>query len=161
MFQKNITVNSRKFDGKIHRSWHGQLLEKSDKMLLLVGEFKEEVKHQHLGVIRRGTTSYEFYWFNRFFNIFRFHEPDGSFRNFYCNINLPPKFNNGVLDYIDLDVDVLVWKNFSYQILDTDEFEQNAEKFSYTSEMLENVTKALSELTLKIENRLYPFDYKV
>ena len=161
MSKKIITVKSRKFDGAINRSWQCELVEESQELLLLVGKFDKEVKHQHLGVIRRDTISYEFYWFNRWYNIFRFHEPDGSFRNFYCNVNLPPKFEQGILDYIDLDVDILVWKDFSYQILDIDEFEENAKKFSFTDELRVNVQKTLSVIISKIENRFYPFDYKL
>ena len=72
------------------------------------------------------TISYEFYWLDKWFNVFRFYEPDGTFRNFYCNINIPPTFENGILEYTDLDVDVIVDKNFSRTILDQDEFEENS-----------------------------------
>jgi len=160
MEKKTITINSRKFDGEIYRSWQCEITEKSEEQLLLIGKFEKEVKHPHLGFIRRGTISYEFFWFDFWYNIFRFHEPDGTFRNFYCNISSPPKFEAGVLDYVDLDIDVLVWRDYSYQILDTDEFEQNAEKFSYSNELREMVRKTLSELISNIENRIYPFDYK-
>ena len=161
MSKKIVTINSHKFDGEIYRSWKCELISASNKQLLFVGIFEKEVSHEHLGFIRRGTISYEFYWFDRWYNIFRFHEPDGSLRNFYCNVNLPPTFENGVLDYIDLDIDVLVWKDFSYQILDIDEFEQSAKNFSYTDELRENVQNALAELISKIENKLFPFDYQI
>ncbi len=114
-----------------------------------------------MGIIRPGTVSYEFYWLDRYYNIFRFHEPNGKFRNFYCNISLPPKFENGVLDYIDLDVDIIVWTDFSYQILDLHEFEENAEKFSY-DEVSKNIVKtSLQKLIFLIENRQFPFDYQI
>ncbi len=125
-----VTINSRKFDGKIHRSWKAKLIEQKNSLLTFIGVFEKEIIHAHLGIIGRGTVSYEFYWLNRCYNVFRFHEPDGRFRNFYCNINLPPKFENNVLDYIDLDLDLLVWQDFSYQILDSEEFEENVIKFS-------------------------------
>lgn len=160
MSDNDITVNSLKFDGKVHRSWKCKILKESENLILLEGKFEEEVRHSILGLIRRGTISFEFFWFDRWFNVFRFHEPDGSFRNFYCNINLPPTFENNVLDYVDLDIDVLVWRDFSYQVLDIDEFERNAKKFSYSKELRETVRRTLSELILKVENRVYPFDYK-
>src|SRR5215212_3133847 len=93
-----ITINSRKFDGRIHRSWKAALLEENAELYSLVGEFDEEVRHSKLGVIGRGTTSYEFYWKNEWYNVFRFHEPDGELRNFYCNINRPPQLAGDVLD---------------------------------------------------------------
>ena len=156
---KSITINSRKYDGRLHRSWQATLIEQSTSRLKFVGEFDQEIIHQHLGVIRRGTVSYEYYWLERWYNVFRFHEPDGEFRNFYCNINLPPIFNNDVLDYVDLDIDVLVWKDFSYSILDLDEFEENAVIFKYPTELITKIKMNLKELIHQIEHRKFPFDF--
>ncbi|MGI8639601.1 MAG: DUF402 domain-containing protein [Pyrinomonadaceae bacterium] len=155
---KLITINSYKFDGKIHRSWKAKLIEQKNSLLIFVGEFEKEVKHSHLGVIRRGTVSYEFYWLDLWYNVFRFHEPDGDLRNYYCNVNLPPKFENGVLDYIDLDIDVLVWKDFRYEILDLDEFAENAKIFNYSEDLIEKAKDNLTKLLRLIENRKFPFN---
>ena len=156
---KAITINSRKYDGSIHRSWQATLIEQNTSLLKFVGEFDQEIKHQHIGVIRRGTVSYEYYWLDRWYNVFRFHEPNGEFRNFYCNINLPPIFDNDVLDYIDLDIDVLIWKDFSYSILDLDEFEENAVIFKYPTELITKIQMNLKELIHQIEHRKFPFDF--
>ena len=131
IIQKAV-INSRKFNGKIHRSWKADLIKKQDSLLIFVGEFEKEVKHSELGVIGRGTISYEYYWLDRWYNIFKFFEPNGNLRNFYCNLNMPPEFKEGVLDYIDLDIDVLVSKNFEVKILDREEFEENSKKFGYS-----------------------------
>ena len=159
--KKLITINSRKYDGEIHRSWKAELIEQKDSRLKFVGEFDQEIKHLHLGVIRRGTISYEYYWLDRWYNVFRFHEPNGDFRNFYCNINLPPKFENDVLDYVDLDIDVLVWKDFSCSILDLEEFEENALIFKYPAELITKTKANLAKLLYQIENRKFPFDFAV
>lgn len=160
MDKQIVTINSRKFDGRIHRSWQCELLEETDELFILTGEFEKEVSHKHLGVIRPKTLSYEFYWKNHWFNVFRFHEPEGEFRNFYCNINQPPTFQNNVLDYVDLDIDVLVWRDFSRQILDLDEFAENAKKFLYPKDLIEKARESLSELLSLIENKSFPFDFK-
>lgn len=125
--------------------------------MVFVGEFENEVVHKELGVIRRGTISYEYYWTDRWYNIFRFHEPDGGLRNFYCNVNMPPIFSNGVLDYVDLEIDILVWSDFRIEILDTDEFEQNTKRFSYSNELRLKVQESVNELKTMIENREFPF----
>jgi protein associated with RNAse G/E len=156
---KQVIINARKFDGALYRSWSGDLVEKDKNLLVFFGVFENEVKHTDLGIIRPGTISYEFYWLDRWYNIFRFHEPDGAFRNFYCNINLPPQFADGVLDYIDLDIDVLISKEFSIKVLDTDEYEQNSQKFQYPQAIKEGVQRALSELLDLAESRQFPFDF--
>ena len=154
-----IKINSRKFDGKIHRTWKGRLINQKDSLITVVGEFEKTVEHPFLGVIRRGTISYEFFWLDRWYSIFRFHEPDGSLRNFYGNINMPPKFEDNVLDYIDLDIDVYVLRDFSYQILDLEEFEENARRYSYPIEVKEKARTSVEELVSLIAARGFPFDY--
>jgi uncharacterized protein len=151
-----ITVNSRKLDGTIRRSWNCELVEDLGSLMTFVGKFDEDVRHPDLGHIKKGTVSYEYYWRDRWYSIFRFHEPSGSLRNFYCNINMPPRFENGVLDYIDLDIDVVVWPDFSYVILDRDDFEQNASLLNYSSEVKEKVEATLNELLELIESRYLP-----
>lgn len=157
---RQVIINSRKFDGKIHKSWKAELISDTKELLIFKGVFETEVSHSLLGIIRRNSVSYEYYWKNDWFNVFRFHEPEGELRNFYCNINLPPQFENDVLDYVDLDIDVLVWKDFSYQILDLDEFETHALKYNYSDEMRRQVDFTLQKLLSMIRQQLFPFDYK-
>jgi len=156
--EKNISINSKKFDGKICKTWRAELIKRENSLLIFKGVFDREIKHSDLGVIRRGTISYEYYWTDRWFNIFKFYEPDGVFRNFYCNINLPPTFEDNVLEYIDLDIDVIVWNDFSTNILDMDEFEINAEKYDYSNELKKNADSALAIVLQNIEDRIFPFD---
>jgi uncharacterized protein len=152
-----ITINSRKFDGQIHRSWKAKFVEKQDSLLVFVGEFEEEVRHSKLGVIKRGTISYEYYWLDRWYNIFRFHEPDGDLRNYYCNLNMPPTLQNSVLDYIDLDIDVLVSKDFSPEILDLDEFEEHSLLYGYSNDLRTKALETLDELLEMINQKKFPF----
>ncbi len=64
------------------------------------------------------------------------------------------------MDYVDLDIDILVWKDFSYQILDSEEFEENAKRFSYSDKMRKKVRATQDELISLIETKTFPFDYK-
>jgi len=153
---ETVTVNSRKFDGSIRRSWTCRLVEQKAPLLVFEGVFDFDVSHD-LGFIRRGTLSYEYYWLDRWYNVFRFHEPEGHLRNYYCNINMPPVFENGVLDYVDLDLDVLVRPDFSYKILDREDFEKNAKSFDYSDEIRINVNAAMSDVIRLIEKRQFPF----
>lgn len=155
---KEFTINSRKYNGQIQRSWKAELIEETDSLLVFFGKFEKKVKHPHLGIIRPGTQSFEYYWKKGWYNVFRFHEPEGEFRNFYCNINKPPVLKDKVLDYIDLDLDVIVWSDFSYQILDMEEFEENNRKFDYDPSLKEKTLQTLEELLVLIEEKDFPFN---
>jgi uncharacterized protein len=126
-------------------------------LIILDGEFAEEVEHDLLGTIPRGTTSIEYYWLNRWYNVFRFVETGGALRNFYCNVNQPPWFDGRLLSYVDLDIDVLVNPDFSFQVLDLDEFDRNARRYHYPQELQQNAQRALDELLNLIETRTFPF----
>ncbi len=157
MAGREITVNSRKYDGTIRRSWACELVESSDGVIVLEGVFEQDVEHADLGNIARGTRSVEYFWPARWYNIFRFHNPDGNLRNWYCNVNMPPRFTGDTIDYVDLDIDIVVWPDMSHTVLDTDEFQMNAERFSYPPEIIRNAENAVAELILKIESRSFPF----
>jgi len=152
-----VIVQVRKFDGSLHRSWRAELVRYESPLLVLDAKFEEEVRHSLMGTIERGTLSLECYWLDRWYNIFRFNNPDGELRNFYCNVNVPPEFDGGVLSYIDLDMDILVEPDFSYRVLDEDEFEENAERYSYPSEVRRNARRAVTQLIEMIEHRELPF----
>ncbi|HVF47090.1 MAG TPA: DUF402 domain-containing protein [Pyrinomonadaceae bacterium] len=156
---QTVTVNSRKFDQTIRKSWTCEVIESSGPLLVLRGEFDEDISHPGLGELKRGTVSYEYYWLDRWYNVFRFHEPEGTFRNYYCNINMPPTFENSVLDYVDLDIDILVWNQGAPEVVDYVDFETNAIKYEYPHDVRQRVAQTIDELIGRIEARTFPFDY--
>jgi protein associated with RNAse G/E len=72
---------------------------------------------------------------------------------------MPPKFENGVLEYIDLDIDVVVWNDFSLEKLDVEEFEEHAKMFGYPENVLVNAQRGLDDLMALIEAREFPFNH--
>ena len=152
-----IVVSVRKYDGHEHRRWHARLAKNDGSLLVLDAVFEEEIKHDLLGTIPLGTHSTEYYWLDRWYNVFRFSDPDGKLKCFYCNVNAPPQFDGRVLSYIDLDIDVLVAPNLTYRILDLDDFEENAKRYPYPEEIQANARRALAELIALVESKSFPF----
>ncbi len=152
-----ITVNSRKYDGRVRRSWTGGIVSRSDELIVLVGRFDQAVQHSDLGFISRGTVSFEHFWLDRWYNIFRFHEPDGTLKAWYCNVAMPATFEGAVLDFVDLDIDVVVWPDLSYQVLDRDDFEENLVKYSYPADVIQDANAAVEDIVDLIGHRSFPF----
>ena len=125
---------------------------------MLDAVFNEMIEHELLGTISAGTISTEYYWLDRWYNVFRFSDPNQTLKNFYCNINQPPSFDGHVLSYIDLDIDVLVAPDFTYKILDVDDFDENAKRYGYPDDVQANARRALAELISLIEVRAFPFN---
>lgn len=153
-----VEVRVYKYDGLLHRTWPAELLRQEGSLIVLDAQFADEVIHDLLGKIASGTHSLEYYWLDRWYNIFRFAEPAGTLRNYYCNINVPPTFDGETLNYVDLDLDILVRPDLSYRILDVEDFERNAEDYGYSVEVQAKARGAVDELVTMIETRAFPFN---
>lgn len=153
-----IKVRACKYDGSEHRSWPAKILRQAGSLIVLDAVFDQEVIHELLGTIVNGTTSIEYYWLDRWYSVFRFSHPGGELRNYYCNVNVPPQFAGEVLNYIDLDIDILVEPDFSYQIVDLEDFEENALRYGYSEKVQKRARQALAELIDLIETRAFPFN---
>ena len=154
-----IIVRSCKYDGTEHRRWKTNLIQREGSMLVLDGAFDAEINHPILGTIARGTKSVEHFWTDRWYSIFRFSEPTGGLRNYYCNVNAPPEFNGRVLTFVDLDIDLLVAPDLTYKILDEEEFRENSLRFKYPFDVRQRVQSAVEDLIEIIETRQFPFDH--
>ncbi len=128
-----------------------------DSLIVLDAEFDSDVQHDLLGEIPRGTRTVEYYWLDRWYSIFVFLEADGTTKLYYCNVNMPPTISSSVLSYIDLDIDIVVQPDFSYQILDQEEFAANATRYGYPEQVKTQVQRAVDELISMIKQRQIPF----
>jgi protein associated with RNAse G/E len=142
----------------LHRTWAAELIRKEGSLIVLDAKFPDEIIHDLLGTIASGTQSLEYYWLDHWYNIFRFAQPDGKLRNYYCNVNVPATFDGETLSYVDLDLDILVDPDFSYRILDVEDFERNVKCYGYTTEVQAEARQALDELVSMIETRAFPFN---
>jgi uncharacterized protein len=145
---RDIVVRVLKYDGRERRRWTAQVVEQVGELIVLDAVFDEEIQHDLLGTIALGTVSKEYYWLDRWYNVFRFND------RFYCNVTQPPSFDGATLTYVDLDIDVLVESDFSYKILDLEDFESA----QYPANVQHSARQALEELTSLVETRSFPFN---
>ena len=143
-----IVVRVYKYDGREHRTWRARLGKEVGPLIVLDAVFADEVEHDLLGRIASGTISKEFYWLDRWYNVFRFDD------RFYCNVTKPPSFDGSLLTYVDLDIDVLVEQDFSYRILDLEDFET----YPYPAEVKQQARQAVAELISLVAARSFPFN---
>ena len=153
-----IIVSVLKYDGTEHRRWPARIAKTIGPLLILDAVFDEEIQHDSVGTIESGTISTEYYWLDRWYNVFRFSDSEQKLKNFYCNVNVPPQFDGRVLKYIDLDIDVLVDPDLTYKVLDEDDFEENAKRYPYPEEVQAQARTALTDLIELIETRSFPFN---
>ena len=148
---REITINARKYDGSLRRQWAAGIVSQTEELTIAVGRFEFDVEHSDLGLIKQGTVSFEHFWRDRWYNIFRFHEPDGALRNYYCNVAMPFTLEGETLEFVDLDIDVVVWSDGRVEVLDRDDFEVNSVKFGYPEDVIAAAEQSLAELLTLVE----------
>src|SRR5712692_6767860 len=155
--EETVFIRVLKYDATEYRRWNARVARREGPLFVLDAEFEFDVKHHLLGDIPRGTRTIEYYWLDRWYNVFRFLEDDGRTRLYYCNVNTPPTLENNTLNYIDLDIDILVQPDFSYQVLDVEEFEANARRYGYSEEVKTKAHAAVNDLISMLRTRQFPF----
>ena len=153
-----LTVRVLKYDGAEYRRWNARVARREGSLLVLDAKFEHDVQHGLLGDIQLGTRTIEYYWLDRWYNVFQFLNKDDQTRLFYCNINMPPAFAGDMLSYIDLDIDIVVQPDFSYQVLDLEEFEENAARYGYSEQVKKQARGAVDELVSMIASGQFPFE---
>ena len=141
-----MKVNARKFDGSLRRSWECELVCFDGETLRVRGVFAETVEHSDLGTLLKGTVSHETFWLSRWYNVFRFENADGTLRNHYINISMPPTFDGKTIEFVDLDIDIVIWPDGRRIVLDEDEFAENLVKYKYPTYLVEKVKNTVETL---------------
>ena len=79
---------------------------------------------------------------------------------FYCNIATPVLIDNKVIKYIDYDLDLRVFPDGGYKILDHNEYKYHKKKMKYPEEIDIIINKELQKLIKMRKNNEGPFDRK-
>lgn len=96
---------------------------------------------------------------NKYYSIILFwNHTSNDFLLYYINFQLPFKRNNYAVDTLDLDLDLIIHPDFSYEWKDVEDY-QNAISYALISPEWEKEIKlATEEVMARLEKRQYPFD---
>lgn len=87
-----------------------------------------KVKDFHV-TIPIGSYTIAYYWLDRPYNLYFWRDQEGNYLASYFNIVKNTKFEEGMVTFEDLIIDVLVLPNGEYFILDEDELPEPHETF--------------------------------
>ena len=97
-----------------------------------------------------------FFYKKRWFNIIGQLKDYGIY--FYCNIATPALVDNKVIKYIDYDLDLRVFPNGSFKILDRMEYKYHKKQMHYSSRLDFILKYELGNLIDMVRVREMPFD---
>ncbi|MGE5674116.1 MAG: DUF402 domain-containing protein [Mycobacterium leprae] len=154
-----VTVQAYKYGGIPHYRFAVRVLDRSPELMVVTGEYGRELIHQTRG--KRFTIqnrSIEFYWPGRPYTVAADCSAEGQIRQYYCNINLPPVMADDRVEWVDLDLDLIVQPDLSWQVVDEEEFELHQVRYGYPPEVIQLARESLAALIRLVEAREYPFD---
>lgn len=107
-----------------HR-YQGRVLDRADSSIILEAFFdRDDIPVDHV-LLNRGDRFIEFYYTDRWYNIFEVHDrKNDSIKCWYCNISSPAVIMEDRIIYKDMALDLLVYPDGQQVILDEAEFNE-------------------------------------
>ena len=97
-----------------------------------------------------------YFFKDEWFNIIVQFKKDGIY--YYCNIATPFILEEKTIKYIDYDLDLRVFPNGSYKVLDRMEYKYHKKIMNYSDELDQVINYALDDLIKKYRNHFFGFD---
>ncbi|TET89232.1 MAG: DUF402 domain-containing protein [Methanomassiliicoccales archaeon] len=92
------------------------------------------------------------------YEVLKIWNKEGRLTGYYCNINTLPERFEGGYTITDLFLDLWVFPDLRYRVLDEDEFKTAIAEGWISKEMAENAQKILAQLLERVEKGEFPPD---
>jgi protein associated with RNAse G/E len=151
-----VLIRKLAYDGRETWRWSGKLVDRSDGVMVVDAVFNGAPRD--LGYMKLEVTDlyHEFYYTDRWYNIFQVFRADGLLKGWYCNICKPAHFAGNEVSFVDMVLDVFVYPDGRPLVLDEDEFQQLAET-TYSAEDAQAARSAVDDLLHMARTRAHPF----
>lgn len=152
----NYTIHCYKHDGTIHRSWDEAVLLDINKDYLVFGNKKAKVNNSDGRIWYTKEPAIIFFYKDKWYNVITQFKENGIY--YYCNIATPTILEGKYIKYIDYDLDLRVFPDDTYKILDESEYEYHRKKMGYSDEIDIIVKQELKNLIQLYEKKEGPFN---
>ena len=149
----SVKVQKKNPTGDIKYEYVGDVLRRDEHSIVLEALFDRADMPFMDVVFRTGDRFVEYYFANRWYNIFTIHDrEDDRVKGWYCNIGQPAVIEDGLVSYVDLALDLWVSANGTQTVLDEDQFEE----LKLSEDLRSNALNGLAELKDLFKNNKPP-----
>ena len=158
-YKDKIQIHCYKHNGHVHRTWgEGVVLEETKDWLVCAND-KVKVVEDDGRSHRTNEPAIMFFYKKRWFNIIAQLKPFGLF--YYCNIASPYTMDGNTVKYIDYDLDLRIFPDGGYRVLDKNEYKYHKKIMHYPDEIDFIVKKELEALIEMKKNNEIPFNKEI
>lgn len=148
-------IKSYKHAGKLHRVWDSNLILQRTNDRVISGNDRTEVWESDGEVWQTKEPAICCFYTEYWFNVIGMIRANGI--HYYCNIASPYIYEHNAIKYIDYDLDVRVYPDLTYELLDEDEFVIHKRSMNYPHKLETILWRHIDYLTSWIHQRKGPF----
>ncbi|MCM1370677.1 MAG: DUF402 domain-containing protein [Clostridium sp.] len=150
-----LEIQCYKHNGKVHRYWSEAILLDIKKDYMVFGNDKAQVIEAEGNVWKTKEPAIMYFFKNEWFNIIAQLKKDGMY--YYCNIATPFIIEEGTIKYIDYDLDLRIFPDGEYKVLDRLEYNYHKKIMKYSVELDKVINNALTDLIKKYKQGIEMF----
>lgn len=153
-----LEIHCYKHNGALHRRWDEAVVLDVFEDYIVFGNNRTTVIDSDGKKWKTKEPAIMFFFKNKWYNIIGQLKDYGIY--FYCNIATPVLIDNGIIKYIDYDLDLRVFPNGSFKILDRMEYKYHKKQMHYSSRLDFILKYELGNLIEMVRTKEMPFDKK-
>ena len=151
-----VTVVKLNTLGEARIQYEGEIVKRLENGVVIQAYWKQAAKDLGYTRFEPGDCFTEYYYSDRWYNIFDIADAGGQRKGWYCNIAQPASIFDGRVEQVDLLLDVWVDPRGFPLVLDEDEFEADN---TLNAELRKAALDGLRELLEMIAAQQEPFVY--
>ncbi len=150
-----LEIHSYKHNGKIHRTWDEAVVLDIKDDYIVCGNNKTLVTEADGRNWRTKEPAILYFYKNEWYNVICQLKDKGVY--YYCNIASPFIIDEKCIKYIDYDLDLRVYPDSSFKVLDKDEYKYHKKLMHYNSDIDKITSSELSNLIKLYKKHNGPF----
>ncbi len=145
-----------KHNRKAHRQWQEAIVLDIKKDYIVFGNKKTLVTRSEGISWKTKEPAIMYYFKNRWYNVIAQLKKEGI--SYYCNIASPFILEEKTVKYIDYDLDLRIFPDGEYKVLDRLEYQYHQKIMSYPNNLKEAIENGLEELIALYKSKSIIFD---
>ena len=156
---QRLSVHCYKHNGKIHRTWDEVIILDETKDCLICGNNKVKITESDGRSHKTKETAIIFFFKKRWFHITAQFKPNGLY--YKADMASPYLIDNGIIKYIDYDLDLKVFPDGEFRVLDRNEYKYHKKIMKYSENLDLILQSELTELINMKRAEVGPFNKNI
>lgn len=151
-------IHCYKHNKQLYKVWEEAVLLDATDNCLIFGNNRTKVVEADGRSWRTREPAVMYFFTDRWYNVIGQYKKDGI--QYYCNIASPFVLDENTIKYIDYDLDLRVFPDGSFKILDRGEYQYHKQEMHYSDDLDLILRTELSTLIDEVRKKNWPFQHE-